>query len=166
MRLPVAWLKLDGMATEIERKFVVTDVPGAELLGPGVRLRQGYLAEDGPVQVRVRISDAAAVLTVKAGRGLSRTEVEVPVARGEAEALWVHTEGRRIEKVRYRVRAGGHDVDVDVYGGTLEGLCTAEVEFGSEEEAGRYEPPAWFGPEVTTEAGWDNASLSRHGRPR
>lgn len=153
------------MAIEIERKFVVTAVPGPELLGPGVRLRQGYLAEDGPVQVRVRITEAAAALTVKAGRGLSRTEVEVAIGPDEAEALWAHTDGRRIEKVRHRVDAGGHAVDLDVYAGALEGLCTAEVEFASLEAAGRFVPPPWFGPEVTAVPGWDNASLARLGRP-
>lgn len=153
------------MAIEIERKFVVTAVPEPELLGPGVRLRQGYLAEEGPVQVRVRITEAAAALTVKAGRGLSRTEVELPLGPDEAEALWAHTGGRRIEKVRFRVDAGGHAVDLDVYAGALDGLCTAEVEFASVEEAERFVPPPWFGLEVTTVAGWDNASLARSGRP-
>ena len=154
------------MTTEIERKFLVADAPGADVLGPGTRLRQGYLAEDGAVQVRVRISDGSAVLTVKAGRGLSRTEVEVAIDAGEAEALWPHTEGRRVEKVRHRTPVGGGLVaDVDVYEGNLEGLCTVEVEFASEGAARAFRPPAWFGRDVTEAAGWDNASLARHGRP-
>lgn len=152
---------------EIERKFVVTDVPAAGVLGPGLRLRQGYLAEDGEVQVRVRITEALAVMTVKAGSGLTRTEVEVPISTEEADALWPHTAGRRIEKVRHRVALDGRQehADVDVYEGDLRGLCTAEVEFGSEDEAGRFDPPSWFGRDVTSEPGWDNASLARHGVP-
>lgn len=153
------------MTTEIERKFVVTDAPGTEVLGPGVRLRQGYIAEDGDVQVRVRITDASAVLTVKAGTGLRRTEVEVPVTMEEADGLWPHTEGRRIEKVRHRVAVGRYTAEVDVYEGGLLGLHTAEVEFSSEQEAGAFEPPGWFARDVTTEPGWDNASLARNGLP-
>ena len=154
------------MTTEIERKFLVVDPPGADVLGQGIRLRQGYLAEDGEVQVRVRISATSAVLTVKAGRGLSRTEVEAVIGAEAAEALWPHTEGRRVEKVRHRTPMdGGLVADVDVYEGRLAGLCTAEVEFASEEDARAFRPPAWFGPDVTEEAGWDNASLARHGRP-
>lgn len=153
------------MTTEIERKFLVIDVPGPDVLGPGLRLRQGYLAEDGEVQVRVRITGASAVVTVKAGRGLTRTEVEVPIGPQEAEALWPYTAGRRIEKVRHRVDLGTHHAEVDIYEGELLGLCTAEVEFGSEGEAGRFHPPAWFGRDVTVDAGWDNASLARHGIP-
>lgn len=157
--------KLAAVTTEIERKFVLPDVPGAGALGPGVRLRQGYLALDGEVQVRLRLSGSGALLTVKAGTGLSRTEVEVPLDGAAAEALWPHTEGRRVEKVRHRLPVGGHTVDVDVYEGPLGGLCTAEVEFASTEEAAGFEPPPWFGRDVTGEAGWDNASLALHGRP-
>jgi adenylate cyclase len=156
---------LGAVATEIERKFVVDEPPPEDVLGPGVRLRQGYLAEDGDVQVRVRIAGAGATLTVKAGRGLSRTEVEVTIDIVAAEALWPLTEGRRIEKVRHRVRVGGSVADVDVYDGALSGLCTAEVEFASEEEARRFSPPAWCTRDVTGTPGWDNAALARHGRP-
>ncbi|MEO7837164.1 MAG: adenylate cyclase, partial [Acidimicrobiales bacterium] len=104
-------------------------------------------------------------LTVKAGSGLTRTEVEVPLDVEEAEELWPHTHGRRINKVRHRVEIGSVLVDVDVYGGPLEGLCTAEVEFASEAAARAFEPPGWFGREVTGVTGWDNASLSRNGAP-
>jgi CYTH domain-containing protein len=116
----------------------------------------------------VRITDRAAVLTVKAGAGLSRTEVEVAIARHEAGALWTHTEGRRIEKTRYRVAhpdLGDHIAEVDVYAGALAGLWTAEVEFDSEDEAGAFSPPAWLGREVTGETAWSNAALARHGLP-
>ena len=153
------------MATEIERKFLVTEAPGVQQLGSGTRLRQGYLAVDGNVEVRLRLTAASATLTVKAGRGLTRTEFEVGVDQAEADALWPHTAGRRVEKVRYRVPVGSQVADVDLYEGDLAGLCTAEVEFTSEEVAAGFEPPDWFGPELTGQPGWDNASLARHGRP-
>ena len=126
------------MAAEIERKFLVTSLPSDLQLGSGTRLRQGYLALDGAVEVRLRISSASSLLTVKAGRGLTRTEVEVAIERPDAEALWLHTEGRRLEKVRHRVPVGDLVADVDVYAGALSGLCTAEVEFASEQEAGAF----------------------------
>jgi len=53
--------------------------------------------------VRVRITDVAAHLTVKAGAGLSRTEVDVEISADDAEALWPHTVGRRIDRTRHRV---------------------------------------------------------------
>lgn len=153
------------MGVEIERKFLVDVPPGGDVLGPGVALRQGYLAGEGDVETRVRLGPDWARLTVKAGRGLSRTEVEVPVPLAEAEALWPHTAGRRLEKVRHRVDVPGGVAEVDRYDGELAGLWTVEVEFDTAEEANRFVPPPWFGREVTEEDGWGNGALARRGRP-
>jgi adenylate cyclase len=157
---------MDVVALEIERKFIVDALPGADQLGRGTHLRQGYLAEENDVEVRVRIAEREAVVTIKAGRGLARTEVEVPVDLDAAEALWPHTAGRRNEKVRHRTPVGSSVVEVDVYRGDLSGLCVAEVEFASEAEAASFQPPTWFGREVTGERAWVNSSLARHGAPR
>ena len=62
------------MAVEIERKFLVTEPPPGDVVGDGVPLRQGYLAGEGDVETRVRIAPRGAWITVKAGRGVSRTE--------------------------------------------------------------------------------------------
>ena len=156
------------MTIEIERKFVLGEVPGSDLLGAGELLRQGYLAEDDDVVVRVRIGEGSATLTVKAGGGLARTEVELSISAEQAKALWPHTAGRRIEKIRHRVtrpELGDRVAEVDVYGGALSGLCTAEVEFESEADAGSFSPPGWLGREVTGDGRWSNAALARHGLP-
>ena len=153
------------MATEIERKFLVADVPAIDVLGEGVAYRQGYLAGEGDVETRIRITPDVAWFTVKAGGGIARVEVELPVDRAEAESLWPHTAGRRLEKVRYRVPVDGGVAEVDRYGGELEGLWTVEVEFASEDAAAAFAPPPWFGPEVSRTPGWSNGELARHGRP-
>ena len=156
----------ERLSVEIERKFLITDVPSELPRGPGARLRQGYVAQEGDVEVRIRIVDEeAAVLTVKAGRGLVRTEVEMAVPLQEAEDLWRHTEGRRLEKVRHSVVVGSHRAEVDIYGGALAGLRTVEVEFASAGSAAAFAAPAWFARELTDEEGWDNASLARRGVP-
>lgn len=156
------------MTIEIERKFIVPEAPPSGQLGVGVHLRQGYLAEEDTVEVRVRITSATATLTVKAGTGISRTEVDVAISSAQAEALWPHTAGRRIDKTRYRVALDdplGHVAEVDVYAGALAGLHVAEVEFRSEENAAAFVPPGWFGRELTGEPEWSNAALARRGRP-
>lgn len=153
------------MTTEIERKFLVAALPDAATLGDGVPIRQGYLAEEGDVEVRVRITDAHAVITVKAGRGVSRTEVETEISHDQAEALWAHTVGRRIDKTRYRVPIGAHVAEVDVYGGALQGFESVEVEFASNDDATAFSPPDWFGEEVTENDAWNNARLARFGPP-
>jgi CYTH domain-containing protein len=153
------------MATEIERKFLVSDLPSVSVLGVGSALRQGYLAEEDGVEVRLRLADGKATLTVKAGRGRARTEVEAGLDLVQAEELWPHTEGRRIEKIRYKVPLGAVVAEVDVYGDVLAGLRVVEVEFPSEADADAFEPPAWFGRELTGADGWSNAALARHGLP-
>lgn len=156
------------MPVEIERKFLVDSLPSPEVLGVADHLRQGYLAEEGGVSLRLRVTDSAATLTVKVGSGLERTEVEVAIGGDEAEALWPHTVGRRVEKWRHRLALEGADAlvaEVDRYGGDLEGLLTVEVEFADAREAADFPPPAWFGTEVTGDERWSNAALARHGRP-
>ena len=132
-----------------------------------MHLRQGYLAEEGDVEVRIRITPHAATVTVKAGTGVARTEVDVVIGADQAEDLWPHTVGRRIDKTRHRVpldESAGLVAEVDVYAGALAGLWVVEVEFGSEAAAAAFDPPAWFGRELTGERGWSNAALARHGR--
>jgi CYTH domain-containing protein len=154
------------VATEIERKYLLPGLPATIDLGPGTSLRQGYLALDGEVALRVRIAAGRCVLTVKAGSGRARTEVERDLTSEEAEALWPHTAGRRIEKTRHRVPLeGGLTAEVDHYHGDLDGLATVEVEFPDLVAADRFVAPPWFGRDVTEEAGWTNAALALHGRP-
>lgn len=49
--------------------------------------------------------------------------------------------------------------------GELESLVVAEVEFGSEEEAGAFSPPEWRGTEVTGRPEWSNVSPAVRGSP-
>lgn len=152
---------------EIERKYLVPAGAEVELAPPGRRLRQGYLALDGAVEVRLRLSGEDAVLTVKAGGGRTRTEVERSLTAEEAAALWPRTDGRRVEKVRHLVPLdGGLVAELDLYEGALEGLRTVEVEFPDDATAAAFVPPAWFGEELTGRPGWSNADLALHGLPR
>ena len=158
---------------EIERKFLVPVLPAGLLAAhPAEPFVQGYLTageEGAPAEVRVRRrGDRAAVLTVKsAGGGVSRVEVELPLTTEDFAALWPLTAGRRLEKTRHRVPgpAPGLVIEVDVYAGTLAGLVVAEVEFPDLAAAARFQPPPWFGREVTDDAAFRNAALARAGRP-
>jgi len=81
-------------------------------------------------------------------------------------ALWPLTDGRRIEKRRYRIPAGdGLTLELDVYHGRLEGLLTAEVEFGSVDDAAAFVPPDWLGRDVTDDPRYKNKRLATDGLP-
>lgn len=151
---------------EIERKFLVDQVPADLHLVPCEQIDQGYLALDGPVELRLRRRGARPpTMTVKAGRGKARTEDELPLPEERFAALWPFTEGRRLRKLRYVLdRGGGPPVELDVYLGWLRGLMTAEVEFASIEACAAYRPPAWLGGEITGDPNYRNQALAQRER--
>jgi len=153
----------DGV--EIERKFLVEQLPGDVDWLDDRPLRQGYVALDGATEVRIRDDDGSWRLTIKHGGGARRVEEEMGVEPRRGEALWTLTEGRRIEKRRHRVTYGDAMLEVDVFEGDLQGLVVAEVEFGDEATAAAFVPPAWFGPEVTDDPAYKNRALAVDGRP-
>jgi CYTH domain-containing protein len=160
--------------TEIERKFLVADLPGDLEEHPSEVIEQGYVAIDGPVEVRVRRRTprgpaggaVRALLTIKSGSGRVRVEEELEIDARRLASLWALTAGRRVAKTRYRRPGpGGLTIELDVYTGDLTGLCVAEVEFESPEGAEGFEPPDWFGPEVTDDPRYANRALAADGVP-
>jgi adenylate cyclase len=151
---------------EIERKFLVEDLPDLSNFD-SVHLEQGYLAlvAEGGAEVRLRRKGDQPLLTVKGGTGEVRVEEEVELDPGAFESLWPLTEGRRVSKTRHLVPCGDLTIELDLYECDLDGLVTAEVEFSSEEEADRFEPPDWLGDEVTGDERYLNARLATSGAP-
>ena len=95
------------------------------------------------------------------GKGrLSREEYNLPLTKEAYESLHRKIEGRVIRKSRYEIPCGKYTVELDVFHGGLEGLCYAEVEFSSLEEAKNFQPLDWFSEELTEERGYSNAELS------
>jgi adenylate cyclase len=153
---------------EIERKFLVTgELPDDLDQHPSNEISQGYvaIADDG-TEVRVRARAGDYTLTVKSGPSLTRVEEEIEIDQRRFESLWPLTAGRRIEKRRYLIPAGDQlSIELDVYGGELDGLVTAEIEFDSAEQADAFEPPPWIGSDVTGDGSYSNQSLAARGRP-
>ena len=105
-------------------------------------------------------------LTIKDGRGRVRAEEELELDPATFDRLWPLTDGRRIVKTRYEIPAGNDlTIELDVYHGPLAGLATAEVEFGSVEDSERFNPPHWFGREVTEADEYKNRALAIDGLP-
>jgi adenylate cyclase len=123
---------------------------------------QGYLVNSPDVTVRVRVKGDAAFLTLKgASKGISRSEFEYPIPVADAEHMLRDLSvSPPVDKIRYRVRAGGHVWDLDVFAGENAGLVMAEVELGSEDEA--FEMPDWAGREVTGDPRYYNVNLARN----
>jgi adenylate cyclase len=149
---------------EVERKFLVPDPPDLDGTESD-EIEQGYLAVGADGEVRLRRKGEKLVLTTKRGSGISRDEAEVELDPDAFERLWPLTEGRRLRKRRHLIPHGDLTIELDVYEGELEGLVVAEIEFSSEEEARRFEPPDWIGEEVTGDERYLNETLATRGRP-
>ena len=148
---------------EIERRFLVAATPDA--LPVPMRIEQAYLTTE-PIAVRVRRLDDQYILTIKGGSGLERLEIERDLTVGEFDALWNVATELRISKRRHRIALGGGPVaELDLYDGNLSGRGIVEVEFPSVEAADAFNPPDWFGREVTVDQRYSNAELARSGWP-
>jgi CYTH domain-containing protein len=145
---------------EIERKFRVDAVPGFDE-AEEIAIDQGYLAIDREAEVRLRRAAGEHRLTTKRGHGAEREEVEIEVGATDFERLWPLTAGRRIAKTRRRIDLGDDlTAEVDVYAGELDGLRVVEVEFPDRTAARAFEPPDWFGDELTGDERYANQSLA------
>jgi adenylate cyclase len=146
---------------EIERKFLVRQLPENLASYPSTELSQGYLVStDDGLQVRLRKKRDEYSLTYKRGLGHVREEREVALTAGQFATLWPATEGKRLIKTRYEIPLGQRIVEIDIYGGKHDGLVVAEVEFDDEESAIHFQPPAWLGDDVTGDPRYSNQLLA------
>lgn len=93
---------------------------------------------------------------------MSREEYNLPLTKEAYEHLKPKADGIVISKDRYVIpEKNDLVIELDVFHEEYEGLLLAEVEFGSEKEANAYEPPAWFGEDVTYSSKYHNSTLSK-----
>jgi len=156
------WLYQEGrpVVREIERKFFFNPALWTGVSQRTTAIEQGYLPGTGDWEIRLRRSEGNHRYTMKTGTGLNRGEWEVTISAKDFEALWPKTEGHRIEKLRDRFPWKQHTVEVDRYGGTLQGLTVAEVEFVDAAASRVFRIPRAFGPELTYDPRFKNSSLS------
>lgn len=144
---------------EIERKYLIQNLPDNLEDYPHRCLEQGYLST-GPV-VRVRKDDDRYELTYKSGGLMVREEYNLPLTRSSYEHLKAKIDGRLITKKRYLIPYGTYTIELDVFENDLAPLLLAEVEFETEEEALAFTPPEWFGEDVTFSKLYHNSVLSQ-----
>ncbi|WPP48647.1 CYTH domain-containing protein [Catalinimonas niigatensis] len=150
------------MAKEIERKFLVTEIPAfITSQYRAVSILQGYISEGtSSRQVRIRSKGEHYYLTVKDSGLLEREEVEITLSAEQFHALWPLTQKRFIRKKRFEVPYDQYTIELDVFEDKLSGLIIAEVEFASIEESDKLTKPDWFGKEVTHDLHYANSQLA------
>jgi CHAD domain-containing protein/CYTH domain-containing protein len=149
---------------EIERKFLLRQVPTTARQMPAIEIEQGWLPgtrlvervrqwRDDRLEVRYR--------TVKPGTGPDGDEVEEATARGLFEDVWPLTRGRRVVKRRHEVPDYGLTWGIEQF--LDRDLVLAQVQLAGEEPA--LPVPEWLEPyvvrEVTGEREYSNRALAR-----
>lgn len=146
---------------EIERKFLVNDLPDFIKELPRTEITQLYLTV-GEEEIRLRktVSDSlnkVYQMTVKKGKGLQREEFEIAISRASFNQLISYTKVNPLKKSRFHYKEAGYVIEVDVFHQLP--LVIAEVEFPSLAEAEAFQPLSWFGVELTNNVLFNNQSL-------
>ena len=148
---------------EIERKFLVEklpELPAAE----AIHIEQGYISTDPVIRIRSwnNGEEQRYILTVKGGGMIVREEYELELTSRQFEGLKEICSGRFIVKTRYVYPLeNGLKAEVDVFGGTQQGLILAEVEFLSEDGMREFQKPEWFGEDVSQDPRYHNSNMTR-----
>ena len=129
---------------EIERKYLIDEIP-FDLKDYSCKvIEQGYLNTD-PV-VRVRRSNDKYILTYKGSGLMVREEYNLPLNEEAYRHLIQKADGIIISKKRYLIPLTDRlTIELDIFEGDLAPLKLAEVEFETKEEAESFLPPKWFG---------------------
>ena len=145
---------------EIERKYLVRQLPDRFRTFPFHRIEQAYLCTD-PV-VRIRRQDQEYYLTYKGHGLLAREEYNLPLNETAYIHLLKKADGIVIQKTRYQIPLpDGLTAEMDLFEGTYQGLMLVEVEFPTLEAAMAFNPPHWFGEDVTMSGEYQNSRLSK-----
>jgi CYTH domain-containing protein len=152
---------------EIERKYLLSQLPPWMPGGTATQIAQGYLPGTRLVERLRAVQENGRkrfFRTIKVGTGLVRTELEEETSLPVFEAMWPLTEGRRLTKRRHRVPAGGDGNlawEIDEF--TDRDLVLAEIELPSSDTVVAF--PDWLAPfverEVTGEREYLNSTLAR-----
>lgn len=151
---------------EIEKKYLVRQLPEDLSTYPAFELEQCYLCTSPTLRIRRKNDDY--ILTYKSrvqpsspdARLNVSEEVELPLTRESYEHLREKMDGKRITKTRYHIPYQKYRIELDVFHGDYEGFYLAEVEFASEEESGGFVPPEWFGEDVSGDYHYTNSYLA------
>ena len=154
---------------EIERKYAILFMPENISEYNYKSIEQGYLCNN-PI-VRIRKSNDDYYLTYKSKIGLEKNEdqkaiicneIELPLTKEAYDHLKEKADGNIVYKTRYLIPICETLVaELDIFEHVLKGLVFVEVEFPDETMANNFEPPIWFGKELSSDFRFSNYYLSK-----
>lgn len=154
------------MSKEIERKFLIKKLPNLNDKQYKEYIEQYYLSKNPEIRIRKKIREidiknkVTYYMTIKSEGNLVRDELEFQIYPSVFNQLKAQANDNRIIKTRYYLPCGKYTVNLDVYHSIV--LLTVEVEFRDIEEANSFNPPDWFGEEVTNDKRYKNKNLAKY----
>lgn len=139
---------------EIEKTFLVKQLPQNLSSYQSFKIKQGYLSSTHPV-LRIRQKGDKYEITkkipLKPNDFAAVEEINIPLTKDEFNKLWSLTE-RSLQKTRYLIPLLNNlTAELDIFENDLTGLYWIEVEFASIEEMNSFQKPDWFGKDITQE---------------
>lgn len=157
-----------GVPLEIERKYLLTQVPPVAAAVAPTLIEQGWLPGTA-LRERLRRSTnpdgtIACWRNVKLGPAQARVEIDEGTSRELFDAMWPLTAAARVRKQRHVVRDEAYAWEIDVF--LDRDLVLAEVELSGLDD--RPALPEWLAPyvarDVTGEPAYFNSVLARADR--
>lgn len=155
------------MAKEIERKFLVKDMPSIANNNESYLIEQYYISTNPEIRLRMvqnlNNNQVNYYMTQKSDGTKVREEIETEVDK----SFYINNQekmiGHVIRKTRTRIPLENKLIaELDVYHGI--DLRVVEVEFKNKSEADAFIPPQWFGEEVTDDKQYKNKNLAIKGK--
>ena len=153
---------------EIERKFLINNLPFILEDYPCSLIEQGYISTTPVIRVRKKalvvedkFLNPKYILTVKSKGLMVRQEYELDLDESEYESLLKKCSGNVITKKRYVIPLEDNlSLELDIFEGAFEGLIMGEIEFPDEASSKKYNPPEYLFREVTFDTNFHNSTMS------
>jgi CYTH domain-containing protein len=129
----------------------------------GDLVRQGFFPERTGRSTHVQVAGETGHLILVSQPPASPLEEPAEISRTQAEALLDLTAGR-IEYLSIAIDTGSHSAIIQQFI-TPASLNLISVAFKHDKAARKFQPPAWFGPEVTSDLGYGTRAIAIAGLP-
>jgi len=135
------------MKKEIERKFLVNDMPSLVGIKP-LRYERYFLQRGGTIEERIQKKGDVFEYEKKVNISHMESHKEKKIISEEEYMKLRHRTLDAIIRDSY-ILSSDPEISIKIYGGRFKGLVRVEVEFKSVEDAVSFIPFEWMGKEIT-----------------
>ncbi|MPR06257.1 hypothetical protein [Microvirga tunisiensis] len=129
----------------------------------GHLVRQGFFPDRPGRSAHVQLAGDTGHLILVSHHAAGPLEEPAEISRAQAEALLDLTAGRT-EYLSIPIDTGSHSATIQRFVAPAS-LDLISVAFKHEKAARKFQPPVWFGPEVTSDLGYGTRAIALAGPP-